>query len=169
MKTLILNGSPRQDGDTAALIRELISHLHGECKIFDCYNSSIASCTDCSCCREQLYCPNEDAMQDIYGYLSECENLILASPIHYAELSAGAKMLIVTKKSYTGYAEKLHQMLTVHGISHIVKNRVTSSFVAIDGKTVWYASGEIFGNSADDCVLRVEDEVLAGELADSIR
>lgn len=52
-------------------------------------------------------------MQDIYGYLSECENLILASPIHYAELSAGAKMLIVTKKSYTGYAEKLHQMLTV--------------------------------------------------------
>ena len=26
MKTLILNGSPRQDGDTAALICELISH-----------------------------------------------------------------------------------------------------------------------------------------------
>ena len=28
-------------------------------------------------------------MQDIYGYLSECDNLILASPVHYAELSSG--------------------------------------------------------------------------------
>jgi len=83
--------------------------------------------------------------------------------------AAGAKVLIITKKSDTGYAEKLHQMLPAHGISHIVKNRVTSSFVAIDGKTVWYASGEIFGNGDDECVLQIEDEVLAGELTDSTR
>lgn len=44
-----------------------------------------------------------------------------------------------------------------------------SSFVVIDGKTVWYASSEIFGNGDDECILRIGDEVLAGELADSIR
>lgn len=88
MKTLILNGSPRNDGDTAALINRLLLHLQGECRIYDCYSSNIAPCTDCRCCRESLYCPNEDAMQDIYDYLTECDNLILASPVHYAELSS---------------------------------------------------------------------------------
>ena len=30
MKTLLINGSPRPCGNTAALIRELKSHLHGD-------------------------------------------------------------------------------------------------------------------------------------------
>ena len=33
MKTLILNGSPRKNGDTAFLIQKLIEQLHGEYKI----------------------------------------------------------------------------------------------------------------------------------------
>ncbi len=78
-------------------------------------------------------------------------------------------ILIITKKSNAEYAEKLHQMLSAHDITHLIKNKIQSSFVAIDGKTVWYASGELFGNNEDDCVLRIEDEVLAGELTDSIR
>lgn len=49
MKTLILNGSPRKDGDTAFLINKLISRLYGEYKIVDCYTADIAPCIDCRC------------------------------------------------------------------------------------------------------------------------
>ena len=39
MKTLILNGSPRKNGDTASLIKEVIRKLPGEYKIVDAYTS----------------------------------------------------------------------------------------------------------------------------------
>lgn len=80
----------------------------------------------------------------------------------------GAKVVIITKKADNTYAERMHQMMVAHGVEHHIKNKIQSSFVAIDGKTVWYASGELFGNIGDDCVLRIEDEVLAGELTESI-
>ena len=35
MKTLILNGSPRRNGDTVSLINELTEQLNGEYKIVD--------------------------------------------------------------------------------------------------------------------------------------
>ena len=80
----------------------------------------------------------------------------------------GVKMVIITKKSDNAYAEKMRQMLAAHDIENRIRNQIPSSFVAIDGKTVWYASGELFGNIGDECVLRIEDEVLAGELTESI-
>lgn len=80
----------------------------------------------------------------------------------------GAKVIIITKKADNTYAEKMHRMLVAHGVEHHIKNKIPSSFVVIDRKTVWYASGELFGNIGDDCVLRIEDEVLAGELTESI-
>ena len=80
----------------------------------------------------------------------------------------GAKVVIITKKADNTYAERMHQMMVAHGVEHHIKNNIQSSFVVIDGKTVWYASGELFGNIGDDCVLRIEDELLAGELTESI-
>ena len=34
----------------------------------------------------------------------------------------------------------------------------------IDSRIVWYSGGELFNASEDEPVLRIEDEVLAGEL-----
>jgi hypothetical protein len=59
-------------------------------------------------------------------------------------------------------------MFISHDIEHHVKNRITNSFVVIDGKTAWYSSDELFGKSEDGSTLRIEDEVLAGELTESI-
>ena len=44
-----------------------------------------------------------------------------------------------------------------------------SSAVIIDGKTVWYSSGELFYNpDNEECVLRIHDELFAGELYDKL-
>ena len=80
----------------------------------------------------------------------------------------GVKVVVFTKKSDTAYAYKMKQMLLSHAIEQQEKNRIINNFVAIDGKTVWYSSDTLFGNSEDSCALRIEDEVLAGELADSV-
>lgn len=87
MKTLIFNGSPRKMGDTVSLINILRDRLHGEVKIVDCYRVDVAPCIDCRNCRGSLMCPIDDDMQEIYRYIEDCDNIVIASPIYYSELT----------------------------------------------------------------------------------
>ena len=80
MKTLILNGSPHKQGDTAFLIQTLTAHLPGTYKIVSAYTAKIAACIDCRACREQFGCRIQDEMQEIYQYLEQCDAVVLASP-----------------------------------------------------------------------------------------
>ena len=113
MKTLILNGSPRKDEDTVFLINKLLSRLQGEYKIIDCYTADIAPCIDCRCCREKLSCPIKDEMQEFYAYLLECDNLILASPVHYAELSSDLLKVASRFQIYSSALIFRHETLPV--------------------------------------------------------
>lgn len=80
----------------------------------------------------------------------------------------GTRFIIVTKKAKNEYGAKTEQLLSTHGIEYIIKNHLGQSFCVIDGKAVWYSSSELFGSYEDECVLRIEDEVLAGELTESV-
>ena len=91
MKTLILNGSPRIHGDTASLINRLIQSLEGEYRVVDAYRSNISPCVDCRYCWEHPGCAINDEMQEIYSYLEDCDNIVIASPIYFSELTG--KML----------------------------------------------------------------------------
>ena len=86
-KTLIFNGSPRRNGDTVSLLRVLETGLAGEYRVVDCYRADISPCIDCRSCRKEKKCVLQDGMQEIYGYLEECDNIVIASPIYYAELT----------------------------------------------------------------------------------
>ena len=87
MKTLILNGSPKKDGDTAALIAQLTAHLQGEVRVVSAHFDNISPCTDCRFCWQNPGCAVDDAMQDVYAYLEGCDNVVIASPIWFSELS----------------------------------------------------------------------------------
>lgn len=113
MDTLILNGSPRSSGDTAALIKAFTDKLTGGYEVIDCYTADIAPCTDCRCCRERLFCPKDDEMQHIYRRLTECGSVVIASPVHYGELSA---MLLKAAGRFQIYSSALifrHEVLPV--------------------------------------------------------
>ncbi len=86
-RTLIFNGSPRKQGDTAALLRVLTDSLAGEYRIVDCYRADISPCIDCRVCRRERRCAVQDGMQEVYRYIETCENIVIASPIYYAELT----------------------------------------------------------------------------------
>jgi len=86
MKTLILNGSTRHNGDTDALIRELTAHLNGDIKIVSCLDR-ISPCADCRYCWQHEGCAIRDGMQEVYAYWSECDNVVLASPVWFSSLS----------------------------------------------------------------------------------
>ena len=86
-KTLILNGSPRKNGDTAYLIRMLTEHLDGEVRVLRCYETEIRPCIDCRYCRTHEGCVIQDEMQEWYHFIEDCDRIVVASPVYFSTLT----------------------------------------------------------------------------------
>lgn len=84
MKTLIINGSPRREGNTAHLIQVLKEHLEGEVVEISAFYSDIAPCVDCRGCWETAQCVVHDEMKTIYD--DDFDNVVVASPVYYGTL-----------------------------------------------------------------------------------
>ncbi len=104
MKTLILNGSPRKNGDTVSLIKKLTEQLNGEYKIVDAYYSDISACVDCRYCWNNDSCSINDDMIEIYDYIVECDNVVIASPIYFSQPTG--KLLDVCSRFQRYFAAK---------------------------------------------------------------
>lgn len=83
-KTLIVNGSPRPQGDTAALIAELKRNLSGEVVEISAFRSRIAPCVDCRSCWKTARCAVRDEMDIIYA--DDFDAVVLATPVWYMSL-----------------------------------------------------------------------------------
>ena len=83
-KTLIINGSPRPGGNTAALIQEMRKHLDGEVTELSAFRSNIAPCVDCRRCWSTAVCAVQDEMSIIYG--DDFDNAVLAAPVYFTTL-----------------------------------------------------------------------------------
>lgn len=92
MRTLLINGSPRQDGNTAALIRELKTCLEGEIIEISAFYSGIAPCVDCRGCWETARCVIHDGMDIIYE--DDFDNVVIASPVYYGTLPGSVLSLM---------------------------------------------------------------------------
>ena len=91
-KTLIINGSPRKNGNTAALIRELKKHLDGEAVELSAFYSGIAPCVDCRGCWKTARCVVKDDMQIIYD--DDFDNVVIAAPVYFAALPGAVLSLM---------------------------------------------------------------------------
>ena len=87
MKTLIINGSPRKNGNTVTFINELKKHLHGEVQQVDTYYAKSSPCYDCRHCWTNAECIINDEMQDVYKMMDEADNVIIASPIYMGNVT----------------------------------------------------------------------------------
>ena len=88
MKTLILNGSPRKNGDTAQLLELAKAQLQGTYYVVSAYTADIHPCIDCRHCQKQFGCIFADEMEAVYTYLKDCDRILLASPIQKTTDSA---------------------------------------------------------------------------------
>lgn len=88
MKIVILNGSPRPDGNTMAMVNAFVEglkeHDH-EVSVVSVCQKNIAGCIACEYCHHkgQGKCIQKDDMQEVYPLLEEAEMIVLASPIYY--------------------------------------------------------------------------------------
>lgn len=104
MKTLIINGSPRKNGDSMTLVNEMIKNLDGDIEVINAYYDDISPCTDCRYCWTNNGCIIKDKMQEVYKLLDEVDNVILASPLYFSELTG--KLLSFASRLQLFYAAK---------------------------------------------------------------
>ena len=104
MNTLILNGSPRKNGDTSALLGELSRHLSGKIVTLSPYFDNIGPCTDCRFCWRSPGCAIHDDMDVIYDGANVFDNVVVASPVYFSDLTP--PMLALCSRFQTYYAAK---------------------------------------------------------------
>jgi len=88
MKILVLNGSPRRDGNTAAMVNAFTEGAREsghEVYVIDVCQKKIGGCLACEYCHTKGngQCIQKDDMQEVYHLLEEAEMIVLASPIYY--------------------------------------------------------------------------------------
>ena len=92
MKILVLNGSPRHDGQTSAMcaaFEEAAGRNGHDVTSVDVCSLDIHGCMACEACHREgsRVCIQQDDMQKIYPVLDETEMLVIASPIYYYSYS----------------------------------------------------------------------------------
>ena len=88
MNILVLNGSPRMNGNTAAMVAafaEGASENGHIVTVVPVCQKKIAGCLACEYCHTKGNgkCVQKDDMQEVYSILEEAEMIVLASPIYY--------------------------------------------------------------------------------------
>ncbi len=89
MKVLLINGSPRKDGNTSIALAEMakIFQENGiETETVQIGNQMIRGCIACGRCRMEKLgkCVFDDAVNEIAPKFEQCDGLVVGSPVYYA-------------------------------------------------------------------------------------
>lgn len=91
MKVLILNGSPRVNGNTTTAIKELektFKQEQIEVETVQVGNKDIRGCVACRYCYQHGKCVFDDIVNQLAPKFEEADGLVVASPVYYASANA---------------------------------------------------------------------------------
>lgn len=100
MNVIILMGSPRKNGNTAALLRPFSEELKAAgCAVrpFQLYGLDLHGCTACRHCQEEwggFHCAIQDDCQEIFDAVLWCGLLVLATPVYSWSCPAPMKAVL---------------------------------------------------------------------------
>lgn len=108
MKVLMINGSPRANGNSSIALGEMekIFTQEGvETEILSIGNRDIRSCIACGRCAETGKCVFDDIVNETAPKFEACDGLVVASPVYYA--SANATLIaFLTRLFYSTHFDK---------------------------------------------------------------
>ena len=99
-KVLLVNGSPRPDGNTFCCLKEIETQLqkHGvESEIVQIGRQSVRMCINCGGCREnggEGCVFDDDLCSVITGKMKEADALIMGTPVYYGQPNGGLLSLM---------------------------------------------------------------------------
>ena len=87
MKVLMINGSPRVNGNTSIALKEMekiFAEEGVESETIQIGNKDIRGCIACGTCAAKGSCVFDDPVNEIATKFREADGLVVASPVYYA-------------------------------------------------------------------------------------
>lgn len=106
MKVLIINGSPRANGNTAAALDEMkkIFSVEGiESVDVHVGRLELHSCVACMSCMKTGKCVFDDTVNKTAPILAECDGVVIGSPVHYGQ-APGALTSFLSRLFYSTWS-----------------------------------------------------------------
>ena len=91
MKVLIINGSPRVNGNTTIAIREMeqvFAENGVETETVQIGMKDVRGCIACGHCAEAGKCVFDDVVNELAPKFEAADGLVIASPVYYASANA---------------------------------------------------------------------------------
>ena len=109
MKVLMLNGSPKDNGNTARVLaemREVFERENVEVDYVHVGHLAVRGCTSCGACYKVGHCVIEDdIVNELAAKLAECDGVVLGSPVYYAAPN-GTLVTILNRLFYSTHFDK---------------------------------------------------------------
>lgn len=107
MKVLIINGSPRTNGNTQIAINELTKEFEQEnieVKNIEIGTKDIRGCIACGTCYKTGKCVFNDLVNEGIELLKEVDGVIIASPVYYASAN-GSLISLLDRMFYANHTD----------------------------------------------------------------
>jgi multimeric flavodoxin WrbA len=108
MKVLLLNGSPRKEGNTARALQEMEKVFAQEgikTQLIQVGSQNIRGCIACGSCSRTGKCVFDDPVNETAAAFEECDGLVVGSPVYYASANA-TLMAFLTRLFYSTHFDK---------------------------------------------------------------
>lgn len=141
MKVLMLNGSPKDTGNTARALSEMRAVFEKENIEVDYVHVghlAVRGCTACGACFKQGHCVIEDdIVNELAEKLAACDGLVIGSPVYYAapngtliailnrlfysarfdkRMKVGAAVVVARRGGTTAAFDQLNKYFTISGM-----------------------------------------------------
>ena len=106
MKVLLINGSPRERGNTRAALDEIARTLAAEgveTELISVGTGPVSGCTACGACAKTGRCVLEGGVNEAVEALAAADGLIVGSPVYYASPN-GTLLCLLDRLFYAGGA-----------------------------------------------------------------
>ena len=165
MKVLIINGSPRKNGNTSLAVNELVKTFNAkgiETEVCQVGNKDIRGCVACGGCFQKGKCVFNDIVNELAPKFEEADGLIVASPVYYASANAtliacldrlfyskhfdktmkvGASVVVARRGGCSATFDKLNKYFTICGMP-VVSSQYWNSVHGLEkGETEQDAEG----------------------------
>ena len=108
MKILIINGSPRLNGNSSKLINEMSNIFKDEKVEVDLYqigSKAIRGCMACNYCHEHHECVFKDDVNDLAKRFAQSDGLVIVSPVYYGSAN-GSMISLLDRLFYSSHFDK---------------------------------------------------------------
>ncbi len=165
MKVLMINGSPRSEGNTATALREMRRIFENEgidVEYIHVGAMAIRGCTACASCFKTGKCAIDDIVNELAPKLEECDGLVVGSPVYYAavngtlvslldrlfystrfdkRMKVGAGIVVARRGGCSAAFDQLNKYFTISGMAVATSQYWNSIHGALPGQAQEDAEG----------------------------